>query len=224
MNRGFADSTDWLDVKECPVCQKHFSVLYPSLWRYKRGTGKKFMYFCRYSCMKEYDGRKEARKVKKVTLEEKKKAVSIALEGGNPIDYLKTLGVTNLTTSWTTIRKYYEKKDPETFKKLPVSYGKTAKATNQDLDPAENAEADQETEAPEDDFAPVEESRYNWEPFVYETSAIRIKDLGEFYHDRKFNAIDWRAPDGAETSLSPDGWRNLHDAIPDMLSVLGAVK
>ena len=196
MNQKHATGIDWLETKVCPVCEKHFSVLYPHLWRYKRGTGSNYMYFCKYSCLMEYDRRKEDREVKHITLKEKKRAAEIALSGESPLKYLQSLGVRNPTSTWKTIRAYYEKNDPETYAKLPVS-GNVKKIE--------------------------EKPTYEPEPEMeYETTAIRVKGLGEFYFDHKFNSIDWRALDGAETSLTPDGWKHLHDAIPEILDKLNA--
>ena len=196
MNQKHATGIDWLETKVCPVCEKHFSVLYPHLWRYKRGTGNNWMYFCKYSCLREYDKRKEERDVKYVTAKEKKKAAELALSGESPLKYLQSLGVQNPTSTWKTIREYYKKNDPETYAKLPVS-GDVKKWE------------EKTTREPEPEME-------------YETTAIRVKGLGEFYFDHKFNSIDWRALDGAETSLTPDGWKHLHDAIPEILDKLNA--
>ena len=50
---------------------------------------------------------------------------------------------------------------------------------------------------------------------------IRRDELGEFYHDTKFNCVDWRTPAGDEVSLSPAGWRQLRDELPMILKILG---
>ena len=219
MSPKLATGIDWMETRVCPVCEKHFSVLYPHLWRYKRGTGNNWMYFCKYSCLMEYDRRKEERNVKYVTLKEKKKAAELALSGESPLKYLQSLGVQNPTSTWKTIREYYKKNDPETYAKLPVSgdVRKWEDATEPDPEQeAENVELEQVKKAVET------WAKYSHEPMEYETTAIRVKGLGEFYFDKKFNSIDWRALDGAETSLTPSGWMQLHDAIPEMLATLHA--
>ena len=230
MNQKHATGIDWLETKVCPVCEKHFSVLYPHLWRYKRGTGSNYMYFCKYSCLMEYDRRKEEREVKHITLKEKKRAAEIALSGESPLKYLQSLGVRNPTSTWKTIRTYYEKNDPETYAKLPVS-GNVKKPAEKPAEPDPEAEKvelvydpkiEEEYQTEQAKKAVETLAKYSHEPMEYETTAIRVKGLGEFYFDRKFNSIDWRALDGAETSLTPDGWRHLHDAIPEMLATLHA--
>ena len=56
--------------------------------------------------------------MRKLTLENKKKAVEIALGGGNPLDYLKACGAGNPSASWTYIKKCLQAKDPEQYAQL----------------------------------------------------------------------------------------------------------
>jgi len=58
----------------------------------------------------------------KVTLEEKKKAVQIALDGGNPLPYLKKIGSRNPSSSWRAIRDAAVRQDPEMETKLPATF------------------------------------------------------------------------------------------------------
>ena len=55
----------------------------------------------------------------------------------------------------------------------------------------------------------------------YTVTGIRTEDFGEFYFDQKFNSIDWRTIEGDEVSLSPIGWKNLMEEMPDILRALG---
>lgn len=57
--------------------------------------------------------------MKKVTLEQKKKAVDIALSGGNPLDYLKEIGSKQPAALWYAIKKVLKEADPEKYGKLP---------------------------------------------------------------------------------------------------------
>ena len=56
--------------------------------------------------------------MRKLTLENKKKAVEIALGGGNPLDYLKACGAGNPSASWTYIKKCLKARDPEKYDRL----------------------------------------------------------------------------------------------------------
>ena len=55
----------------------------------------------------------------KLTLEQKKKAVEIAMNGGNPLKYLADCGSDNPTGMWYTIKQNLKETDPRTFELLP---------------------------------------------------------------------------------------------------------
>lgn len=69
------------------------------------------------------DGKGGGANVKKVTLEDKKKAVEIAIVGGNPIPYLKECGSRNPEALWSMIRRNVKEKDPELYAKIPARVG-----------------------------------------------------------------------------------------------------
>jgi hypothetical protein len=52
-------------------------------------------------------------------------------------------------------------------------------------------------------------------------SAIRVDGLGEFYHDKKYNSVDWRTDTGDEVSMAPWSWGQLADDLPRILKRLG---
>lgn len=102
----------------CPICGKRFDVVYTHLWRYRR-IGR---YLCSYRCLRQYDKGDKTRimaKQTKITLEIKKKCVRIALDGGNPLDYLRKFGVSNPAGMWNRIKNNVKETDPETWEKLP---------------------------------------------------------------------------------------------------------
>lgn len=55
----------------------------------------------------------------------------------------------------------------------------------------------------------------------FDVSAIRDRELGEFYFDHDHNCIDWRNGLGDEISLGPNGWKILLERLPKILQVLG---
>lgn len=83
--------------------------------------------------------------MKKLTLENKKKAVEIALEGGNPNEYLKACGVANPSASWMYIKKTLQEKDPKKYAQL-TNAAKAGKA-EESMDTKEETRA--EERAPE---------------------------------------------------------------------------
>lgn len=129
--------TDY-SIKKCPICEKHFSVTYPELWVYKRGS----RYLCSWTCLRAFDAKHgEPRQLRKgdalnvrrkgLTLEEKKRAVQECLEGKNPLDYLTSIGVKTPAQTWHDIKKKLKDADPETYAKLP------ARLTRKDKKPAQ---------------------------------------------------------------------------------------
>lgn len=110
-------------IVSCPVCGKEYDVLYPDKWTYKRRrTGEHMFYLCSWSCLRKFDEAKESVKQVKhrtVTLEQKKKAVDIALAGGNPLTFLAECGSANPVSMWWTIKQNLKEVDPEKYEKLP---------------------------------------------------------------------------------------------------------
>lgn len=63
------------------------------------------------------DGRGDE-KVRKLTLKDKESAVEVALNGGNPLRYLKDHGAANPSASWAYIKKTLKTVDPEKYDRL----------------------------------------------------------------------------------------------------------
>lgn len=182
--------------------------------------------------------KKGERKMKhaKVTLEQKKKAVEIALEGGDPLKYLKDHGAGNAPAMWYTIKQNLKEADPEKFSRLPDM---RANGNNRKKPETEKADAptlaDTMTgmqEAADKFFGKCEEMglKVNGEQVkkpsltvsgLITVSAVRHKNFGEFYHDYDHNCIDWRTPEGDEVSLSVPGWKNLIEELPGLFKILG---
>ena len=218
-------------VNKCPICKKRFVTMYPHLWAYRRGS----LYICSWKCLRAYDkqfeGENETMKHSKVTLESKKKAVEIALAGGDPLKYLTEHGSDAAAQMWYSIKKKLKETDPATYAKLSKLVDtKPAKTVVKDGVEYENAEeptlADAMTgmqDAAEKFFGqfggtaetPAEDED------DYTVTAIRHKSFGEFYHDHDHNTIDWRTPDGDEVSLPVFTWKDLNSELPRIMKKLG---
>ena len=61
----------------------------------------------------------------KITMEQKKKAVHIAFEGGDVLDYLRKCGSKNPPATWWTIKEGLKKADPQMYAMLPDGRKKT---------------------------------------------------------------------------------------------------
>jgi hypothetical protein len=224
--------------------------MWPEFWVYRRGDA----YYCSDICMdvavtrdlklmkEARQKRKEAKKMNngKITLDVKKKAVEMAINGENPLPYLKKHGAKNPSATWQYIRKTLEKKDPDTFAKLPDRLPKTAgeamvamkEAADIFFDQCEDMGLNTEVptvkvdgairiETPETDKVKVVEKPWQDNVHLFSTAAVRNKRLGTFYYDDKHGTIDWRHPCGDEINLSADDYKLLWQALPEILRSLG---
>ena len=98
-----------------------------------------------------------SRNAKKLTREEKEKAVELAIDGKDPIGYLKECGAKNPWASWAYIKQTLKKAKPEKYAQLPgdddrlgeeVSFGAQAAPEAKPAAPEAKAAA---PEAPEPD-------------------------------------------------------------------------
>lgn len=48
-------------MKKCRECGKMFDVLWPEIWRYRRGNGTNYTYFCSWGCLRAYDRETEGK-------------------------------------------------------------------------------------------------------------------------------------------------------------------
>ena len=145
-------------------------------------------------------GREE---MKKLTLEDKKEAVRIAVEGGNPMQFLKERGITNTQVCWAHIRKALKESDPETFAKIPDLRGNRTKPD--------------ETEEPE---KPEKPAACEDTEDVFRTTAIVNDDMGEFSLDLRHGLMFWRTPNGEEVGMEPGMWHRMAQALPKVLRKL----
>lgn len=108
-----------ITTKICANCGREISILHPDHWAYKRKLGNVNIFWCSWSCLKEAE--KEGRKfsMKKLTLDNKKHAVKIAMDGGNPLEYIRMCGISNAADCWSKIKADLKEKDPEAWEKLP---------------------------------------------------------------------------------------------------------
>ena len=199
-----------------------------------------------YTEGKPNEGRFEKAMKRKLTPEREKKAIEIAIEGGDPRPFLaRECNMKDPVTAWWKLRSRLKDEDPETFAKLPDRLPNAGWTSHNDVFHNPKPKVDKgmpktlELEGGQDYQLKVAETPEGFhnirgvndpkpeapaKPVAfgdYEVTAIRDKELGEFYFDTKFNVIDWRTLDGDEVSMNATGWRNLADAIPKILGVLG---
>ena len=117
----------------CPICGKLTAIYWPQFWVYRRGE----TYYCSENCL-VVDQTRDIRLMNQVardrrmrkgvedmgkhrlTLEQKKKAVEIANQGGNQLEYLKKCGAKNPSAAWVYIKKTLMDKAPEKLEGVQV--------------------------------------------------------------------------------------------------------
>ena len=231
----------------CPICGKFFVTMWKDFYVYRRGG----TFYCSENCMlvdltrdmkliNEVNRKRRLNNMRKITLEQKKKAVEIAISGKSPLDYLRKCGSNAPDKTWYTIKAALKEKDPETYAKIPDLRGKKASEEVPKQKAPEKPAAAVRIETPEGEVLhkvevpeqkPDDELKKPIERIVgpchidkYLITALRHPELGEFYYDKKYDSLDWRTVEGDEISMSPSGWNSLLKDLPHILRILGAGK
>lgn len=216
------EKMEWLDLKKCGICGKRFSVLYPTLWRYKRGT----RYLCSWRCLRIFDGEGAEEAGKEAEEMEKRSWLDVAMKviengkAGKPAaETLAELGYKNPAQAATDVRKFLKEKQPALFEQWPA-----ARRKRKDEPEKETVTEPEAVKAPDLKMAPVPEPANRMDvkliPDGFQVTAIRGK-TGEYTHDAKHGTVDLRTPDGQELSLLPKEWAQLAGEIGRMLKILG---
>ena len=159
-----------------------------------------------------------------VTPEIRDEAIRIAINGGDPRNYLTGMGSQNGMSSWTKIRMELKKTNPEKYAKLPKRIGK-ADAPEM---PTVKVDGPLKIETPEANritVAEVPEIKTGDKVVVTGVKAFKVTaidtEYGEFYHDKKYDCIDWRDLEGDEVSMKIGMWKKLAAELPEILAALG---
>lgn len=192
-------------IKDCPVCGKKFDVIWPGLWAYKRND----KFYCSWHCLRTLDEKKGGSPLTKVTLADKKKAVQIAIDGGDPREFLGTL-CKNPEGMWHAIKRDLKDIDPERYALVPAQLPHRKRET-------QTPEGEYSSEQTGEDHTAMEEKAAEaapaeskiTEPLNYAGFTVRSIE-GKFgRYTRTVNNdedwIDFRKPDGRRTE--PDGPR-----------------
>ena len=173
---------------------------------------------------------KEEQSMAKLTLDVKKKAVQIALDGGDYLEYLKQNGAKNPSASWAYIMECARKNDPNNYLQLKGrleenAAKKAAEKKTAEKKPAEEPkpELKQETEIR---FAPDEEHLQKiTQPLKYGDFVVRsIEGLYGRYDRDFFNGhdyIDFSTKDGDELHMTVEHWKAFILELNQAAKVLG---
>lgn len=227
----------------CPVCGKLTAIYWPEFWVYRR----KDTFYCSENCMivdevrdlklmnqvaRERRLRKEATKMAnhKLTLEQKKKAVEIAAQGGNPTEYLKKCGAKNPYAAWDYIKKTLAMKDPvlaEKVDKVPTLVGGSEWAKLPDVI-GEVEKVEEKNGGIEVTFTPVneppKEAKKNYFTHPSHIDGFEIigvrGQFGIYKANNEVNYFDFQ-PFGGELCMSPKDWKDQLIELNRAMKVLG---
>ena len=202
-----------LGCRRCARCGKEFDVPWPTQYRYRRGM----LFLCSWSCLRAYDRSEEERIMnrKKLTLEQKKKAVEIAIAGGSPFDYLAKCGSKDPYSAWKSIKNTLKEADPAMFAKLP----KRIMPQKEEAGPERTVSAEVT-----EDIAKEPETRAETKPLNYDGFTVTsLKGrFGEWHMDAQHNSLDFRGADGEEMYMRPEAWREFTRELERVMAILGA--
>jgi hypothetical protein len=199
-------------ITNCPVCGKGFDVLWPHLWRYKRGKS----YLCSWKCLRLADskGKEEVMnktaKRSRMNAVEMDEAIRLFREGDSSLDqYLTDHGITNIP-KWkaNTKQRYGVPKEPT----LGEAMTGMKDAADEFFGKCEamGLKLDSEPQSP----VPVPP------PIEYRVTGISTA-IGDFQYFKKSGYIDWTPLDGNGTvSMNLEEWKELMKIWPFVLKVL----
>lgn len=106
--------------EKCSICGKEFDVLYPDIYTYKRGKH----WFCRYTCMRQYDKERMTKPMDDTIVKRDRKEVLMAIieavKDGKTVDeYLVSAGYKKPGEYYHNLRAWAKKNWPDLYAQLP---------------------------------------------------------------------------------------------------------
>lgn len=174
------------------------------------------------------DGKGDEEKMKKITLEQKKKAVQIAIDGGDPLEYLRNHGSKNPSGLWWTIKNDVKSADPELYAKIPML--NAAKKKPEPVKAVESPEGVltmaplELTDTQKEKIAEKitvrkeepEKDRHIMDGFT--VTSIRGK-YGEYHKDTMSASLDFLGTDGETISMRPEAWKEWLEEVSRVLGL-----
>jgi hypothetical protein len=179
---------------------------------------------------------KGSEEMRKITLEQRKKAVDIALNGESPLKYLEGCGAKNPSASWVYIKKILRETKPEIYAQLmalkeqpdedtiPTADGlpfEKAAEISAEMGAVEAAKRAEKTAGSAVNYAEViaVEEKINADELTYQVTGLRTS-CGEYSINGK--EIFFTIPDDQEIGLPIELWKRIAKELPGVLKVLGA--
>lgn len=228
-----------MGMNTCPVCGKQKVIMWPLCWPYRRGN----TYYCSDDCMM-VDQTKDMKLIKmlahvrakkgskrkmeqKLTYEQKKQAVQIAIDGGDPLAFLAKCGSANPVKMWGHIRGIMKEKEPELFAQIPDR--RVAKKAPEQV-PVVKVNGPLRIETPEAKKVEVvetpEKPKQIYNPVSYDGMVIREVEglFGRYRRSDIHNSvyIDFESTEGLETmSFTVEQWRSFGKEFAKCARILG---
>lgn len=202
-------------ITNCPVCGKGFDILWPHLWRYKRGNS----YLCSWKCLRLTDKTSERKKedevnktpIKRTRMkpEDMAKALSLFQSGDSSLDqFLKDHGITHVA-KWKANAKA---RHPEQVAEVKVD------------GPVQSEKPENCVKGPvsvDEFYKMVHESQFRCiaTTMEYKTTGISTP-IGDWQYIKKAGYLDWTTLTGETVSMSLEEWKELMKLFPEVLKVL----
>ena len=175
----------------------------------------------------------------RITLEQKKKAVQIGIDGGDVIGFLKKCGSKNPSAHWCVIKKNLKDADPEAWAKLEASAKKDSVQTEKAVTccaPSTREGVEVPEEVPEEKAEiPAKESVTTEEAFTavgdmlkritkpvnydgFEITGLKT-DYGRFQVSN--NGCLFFGADQDELEMPVEIWRKFAEDLPRVMAILG---
>ena len=232
-----------MPMNTCPECGITRFIMWPQFWPYRRGES----YYCCDDCMRTAEA-KDSKLIKmvahmralsakgrkgkmetKLSYEQKKKAVLIAIDGGDPLAFIKQCGSANPSKMWGHIRMIMKEKEPELYAKIPdlrARWTDKPKPTRTAVDPASSpavvkVSGPLKIETPEAGKVTVVEIPEKKQELIYKIRAIDT-GIGSWEYSEKYGWISFNTKDGKdEVVMTPEEWAQLLRDLPQVFRVLG---
>jgi len=178
-----------------------------------------------------------------LTEEQKQKAIETALEGGDPIKYLKECGAANPWGNWGYIKMKLKEKDPEKYDRMMKALGQKP-ATVEKAEKLPKVERKAEEQKPiakvikkkitKDGVkveakltvpaAEVEEIMNGGAKKCLEFKVIGIETkLGKFQYDSDSDQMRWMPKNSAVViMMQAEDWEALAEQMPEVMKAIGA--
>ena len=172
---------------------------------------------------------KGVRSMTKLTLDHKKKAVSIMLNGGDPLDYLRRLGISNAAGCWYNIKKKLKEVDPDLYERLQKRAPGTRGAGKQKKEdnPVKKTEP-KETEKKEEQKTEVvsvapDLPKKITKPLMHSglTACGWRGEFGSYIRDEKQDFLDADLYEGDLISMKIEDWKRFLKELYDAAALLG---